>query len=209
MTLTRLCVLALVFLQLNACSDNSSSNQQSNDGVVEVIKVGSSLVPCTGVAEMQCMWVQRAGETQWQYFYDTIHGFDFQPGYIWTLEVNRTDVENPPADASSLRWDLIRIVQQQSDPAALDSSAIQDLEVAARRVTCESPAGETTRCLQLRELGAEHWTNWPADIEGYQHTGGVASTLKVRRAVWQNTAQKPLSTPYRIVLVSVISLQSS
>ncbi len=53
------------------------------------------------------------GSDTWTKFYDPIEGFDFQPGYIYDLKVVVEQVDNPPADGSSLKYTLQEIKSTQ------------------------------------------------------------------------------------------------
>ena len=68
--------------------------------------------PCTGVAPMECLQVRGAPDQPWQYFYSEIEGFTHEPGYAYELRVREEKVANPAADASSLRWTLVRVVSK-------------------------------------------------------------------------------------------------
>lgn len=46
------------------------------------------------------------GSDNWFKFYNTIEGFDYQPGYIYDIKVVVEQVDNPPADGSSLKYTL-------------------------------------------------------------------------------------------------------
>lgn len=39
-----------------------------------------------------------------------IHGFEFEWGYFYSLEVTMTEIERPPADASSLEFSLVKVL---------------------------------------------------------------------------------------------------
>lgn len=78
------------------------------------IFVGGTLQHCVGIGPMECMMIKQSQDSEWQYFYDKIHGFQYESGYEYELEVKITDVENPPSDASSLRYDLIQVVSKIS-----------------------------------------------------------------------------------------------
>jgi heat shock protein HslJ len=77
-------------------------------GVEKTVYVDAQRVPCTGVAPMQCLRVRESTDAPWNLWYGGIDGFDFKPGKPYTLRILETKVENPPADASSIRWKLIR-----------------------------------------------------------------------------------------------------
>lgn len=76
------------------------------------IEVAPTLVACVGVAPMQCMQYRKVGDTAWSNHYFGIDGFEYQPDYRYVLEIKQTPVIDPPADASSLRWELVRVVEK-------------------------------------------------------------------------------------------------
>lgn len=78
---------------------------------LETLWVGPQLVECVGVIPQQCMLVRQTKDGQPEYFYDQIEGFEHELGVTYVLRVGVSDVENPPADASSLRYRLIEIVE--------------------------------------------------------------------------------------------------
>lgn len=47
---------------------------------------------------------------------NTVKGFTYLEGYESTILVRATEVRNPPADASSLEYSLIRVVDQKKVP---------------------------------------------------------------------------------------------
>lgn len=49
------------------------------------------------------------GTDQWSKFYSTIEGFNFEPGYVYDLSVQVDQIDNPPADGSSLKYTLDKI----------------------------------------------------------------------------------------------------
>ncbi len=53
------------------------------------------------------------GSNTWTKFYQPIEGFDYQPGYIYDLKVVVEQVNNPPADGSSLKYTLQEIKSAQ------------------------------------------------------------------------------------------------
>ena len=70
---------------------------------------------CVGVGPQKCMQVRENPDSDWEFFYDGIHGFDFQEGASYKLEVIIKEVENPPADASSQKYILHRILEASMD----------------------------------------------------------------------------------------------
>jgi hypothetical protein len=80
--------------------------------------VGAEQVDCVGVAPQQCLQVRSAPDQDYQLFYSDIKGFEYEPGYDYELLVQKNPVENPPADASSLKWRLIEVISKT--PAAVE-----------------------------------------------------------------------------------------
>lgn len=85
-----------------------------------VYRVNSFRVPCVGVAPMSCLQVQREGDasaSDWQLFYASIDGFDYEPGYLYRLLVRETTLppEQVPADASSIRYELVEMLAKEQD----------------------------------------------------------------------------------------------
>ena len=81
--------------------------------------VNSYTVSCVGEAEGTCLLVQEGnmiGTENWEYFYyvDSIEGFTYEPGYVYSLIVKKTEIENPPADGSSIRYELVRVVSKEA-----------------------------------------------------------------------------------------------
>ena len=74
--------------------------------------VGPEKVPCEGAGPMECLQVKYSPEDEWQLFYNTIEGFQWEPGFFYELRVNVYQVENPPADGSSLRYELVEVVSK-------------------------------------------------------------------------------------------------
>ncbi len=80
--------------------------------------VDSAKVDCVGVAPMTCLEIQR-GETiiknNWKLFYSIIEGFDYQPGFIYKLNIKEEHIVNVPADASSIKYTLIEVLEKKQD----------------------------------------------------------------------------------------------
>lgn len=81
-------------------------------GPEQTLYVGPNLVECTGVAPQTCMQVKDTPDGEYRLFYDQIEGFTFEEGYDYELRVRTEPVENPAADASSLRYILVEEVSK-------------------------------------------------------------------------------------------------
>lgn len=87
----------------------------------ETFIVGPAKVPCTGVAPQDCLQVKKDSAAAWENFYGNIDGFDYKPGYEYMLKVDVTENKNAPADASSLRYTLKKILSKKQVAMISDS----------------------------------------------------------------------------------------
>lgn len=74
--------------------------------------IDSELTDCYGVAAQKCMLVKNKLSDEWEFFYDQITGFQYQAGYSYKLLVKTTPLEDPAQDASSIRYELIEVVEK-------------------------------------------------------------------------------------------------
>jgi len=74
--------------------------------------IADHLENCVGVGPQSCMLVKENPEDEWTYFYDQIQGFQYEEGFTYELLVDIIPVENPAADASSLRYELKNIISK-------------------------------------------------------------------------------------------------
>ena len=98
---TTLLFILVFTLALGACSQRR----------VVRMWVGPDLIDCVGVGPQKCLLVKESEEADWELFYDGIEGFHHVEGVSYVLEVEITEIEDPPADASSLHHRLERIVE--------------------------------------------------------------------------------------------------
>lgn len=80
----------------------------------DIIFVSPLWVPCVGMAPMLCMQVSPTEEGEWQLFYNAIEGFQFEPGYLYQLKVKQETVQNPPTDASAIKWTLLEEISKSN-----------------------------------------------------------------------------------------------
>lgn len=77
------------------------------------IYVADHLVDCVGVAPQKCMLVKENPTDNWSNFYDKIYGFTYEEGYLYKIEVKIEKIENPPQDASNLKYTLIDVLSKE------------------------------------------------------------------------------------------------
>ena len=89
-----------------------ASEAMEMNSETKTLYVGAEQVDCVGVGPQKCLLVKENLDEDYTFFYDSIDGFEWEAGYEYELLVNVTEVENPPADASSLRYELVEVVSK-------------------------------------------------------------------------------------------------
>lgn len=80
-------------------------------GEIERWWIDAEHVDCVGVFEQTCLVVREGSEdAERTWFYDSIDGLDVQEGTAYVVDVRITPVVDPPADASSLAYELVELV---------------------------------------------------------------------------------------------------
>ncbi len=111
--------------------------------------VAPERVDCQGEAAMRCMRVKRGEGAEWTLFYDAIVGLEAEEGVEYVVDVQITEVANPPADGSSQRVELVRVVSQRTVQAAAGCLSSDDCEDGEM---CFGPEGcdEAWSCVPMR-----------------------------------------------------------
>ena len=105
-------VLSCALLFLSACGGKSNSeNSVELDLYVDHYKA-----ECVGVAVWLCLRTRDTTDMDWTLFYGCIEGFSYEWGYNYKLKIRVTDIENPPADASSKKYTLLKIESKEVEP---------------------------------------------------------------------------------------------
>ncbi len=110
------------------CGGDDSANADSTDSAnTKTLYVAHHLADCVGVGPMECMLVRETPDAEWTMFYSQIEGFDYEPGFDYQLSVRAEQVEDPPQDASSIRYILEEVVSRT--PMSSEAGAGTDLIV--------------------------------------------------------------------------------
>lgn len=76
-----------------------------------VMDVASEMVDCHGFIEQKCLRVSMGPGGPWILFYEQIAGFTFEPGFEYTLRVERRAIP-PVPDGSSFSWRLLEVLRK-------------------------------------------------------------------------------------------------
>jgi len=152
--------------------------------------VNSAKVDCdAGAGKTTCLQVSKADNyenAEWSNFYATINGFNFEPGYLQKIEVAETqlDSKSVPADASSIQYDLIKVLEKKQDPklAIHDIWAATHVNGEAIESTSNVPTLELNTT-EMRASGTNGCNNYTGQIKNITSDtiefGAIASTRKM------------------------------
>lgn len=91
---------------------NATLNDADKSATLVMLHIGPNKVECQGTYLTQCMLNTPDEQSDAEFFYDTIEGFDYQWGYDYELLVSVSSLSSPMSDASNLHYELIDIIAQ-------------------------------------------------------------------------------------------------
>jgi len=109
-------LLAPLVVSATVLAGCSGSSDQADPASADVVRmwVGPERVECVGVAPMECLQVAYSEGGEPQLFYDAITGFEPEVGTSYVIDVQVTEVADPPADGSSLAYTLVSVVSEDT-----------------------------------------------------------------------------------------------
>ncbi len=90
---------------------------------IEVLTLGPYTKTCYGPFEQDCFMEYNEEAGQWHFFYDFIEGFDFEPGYVYSLEVRLEDRGTEIQDVGRYSYHLIELLAKVKAPDDFDYEA--------------------------------------------------------------------------------------
>lgn len=168
------------FMLLFLTSSVQAMNNES------ILWINSFTVQCEGVAPMTCLQVQESDLPEpgnWRNFYSPIEGFTYEAGYLYKLRIRKEMLEEVPADASSIRYLLVQLLEKTRDPKININDIwavthIRDEPVDLHQQQ-RSPLIEISLS-EMRVMGSDGCNNFTGNIEkfddGLIEFGPVATT---------------------------------
>lgn len=80
----------------------------------EKLTVASVQADCMGVAPQKCLLIKFSESPEWVFYYSGIDGFEYEAGFEYVLEVKKHVVDNPAADQSSIRYELVKVISKEA-----------------------------------------------------------------------------------------------
>ena len=93
----------------------SCSSDESSSEIID-LRINHFQQTAVGVGQRLVMQIQESdkiGTDEWNYFYSHIEGFEYKSGFIYTLSVEKENITNPPADGSSIKYTLNKILSKE------------------------------------------------------------------------------------------------
>ncbi len=109
-------IFALLFL--SACGvDNPFSSVVGDKEHIEIITIGPYTERCHDAHfERDCLVKYNEDKGRWGFFYENIQGFDFEPGFIYTLEVRLEDRGTEIQDVGRYAYHLVKLIDKEKAP---------------------------------------------------------------------------------------------
>ena len=102
-----LAVVALLLLIGNGC------DPASHDEDLETLTIGPYTQTCQGFIEQTCFLEYNDDSRQWELFYEEIQGFDFEPGFLYTLEARLEDRGTDIQDVGRYAYHLVDVLSKR------------------------------------------------------------------------------------------------
>ena len=80
----------------------------------EILIIGPYTQTCQGFIEQQCYLEFNEERQEWHFFYDSIKGFDFEPGFIYRLKVRLEDRGTEIQDVGRYAYHLIEVLSKEA-----------------------------------------------------------------------------------------------
>ena len=106
--------LILLTLALGCGRDGKIKVGPATDEMIETLIIGPYTETCQGFIEQQCYLEFNEESQEWEFFYESIQGFDFVPGYIYTLKVRLEDRGTEIQDVGRYAYHLIEVLSKEA-----------------------------------------------------------------------------------------------
>ena len=108
---------AFALLFLSACgTEDTLFPLIPSEEHIEIIRLGPSIQRCQGFIEQDCFRTYNEDSGRWELFYEHIQGFDFEPGFIYTLMVRLEDRGPRIQDVGRYAYHLVKVIEKKKAP---------------------------------------------------------------------------------------------
>lgn len=176
-------IIVFCFFALNIFSQDDASMLGKN----QTWQIDKETTPCNTRDDGECFLVKKSTGKDFEIFNETIEGFNFEQGNLYTIIV-RQEFKQPPiaVGESVFKYVLVKIVSKKpviNKPAPLPvntaaNSQQKIFEVNFEGVPCEIDNSQI--CLLVKEKGKKEYEILNATIEGFNFQPGYAYVITVK-----------------------------
>lgn len=138
--------------------------------------VNYSKADCTGITKAKCLQIRFDEESNWQNFYGSIDGFNYEEGYVYEILTDKISIDNPPADGSSVKYILKEVISK--------NRPVVRLSIAERYTECEDV--KIFKCLLVRESSETEWKPLYTEIRGFDYKEGYEFEIDAEKILISN-----------------------
>ena len=112
-------MLALLFLSACGVEDIllPPVSEEKHEEHIEIITIGPYTELChDAFFDRDCLMEYNEDAGRWGFFYESIQGFDFEPGFIYTLEVRLEDRGTEIQDVGRYAYHLVKVIEKKKAP---------------------------------------------------------------------------------------------
>ncbi len=80
---------------------------------MEILIIGPYTQTCQGFIEQTCLLEFNEESQQWEFFYEGIRGFDFEPGFIYRLKVSLHERDGGIQDVGRYEYRLVEVLSKE------------------------------------------------------------------------------------------------
>ena len=80
---------------------------------IEILIIGPYRTTCVGAFPQECYLEFNEESQRWEFFYEGIRGFNFEPGYIYTLIVSLHKRDERIADVGLYEYRLVEVLKKE------------------------------------------------------------------------------------------------
>lgn len=153
--------------------------------------VASQNADCVDVGPQKCLLVKKGNATDWEFFYSNIEGFNYVPGYEYTLEVKEEKRVNAPMDASSIKYILVKEVSK----VARESENLPPAITRQQRQTTYQCTGKVVDIESANIGRGAADGKFSASVVKIQVTSSSIDGVKAGDTIYAELVSAPQTTP--------------
>ncbi len=101
--------ITLILLSLTTGCEREVTTSENT----EILIIGPYTQTCQGFIEQQCYLEFNEERQRWEFFYDGIRGFDFEPGFIYRLKVSLHERPEGIQDVGRYEYRLVEVLSKE------------------------------------------------------------------------------------------------